>query len=215
MKELYQLEVEKGNTRVLKEYLSCNVIWNSATGVLRGFANRKNRTSLEAEIYISGFFDRKMNRLTILEVTKLRFRKPTLYVFKDIYKEGEYRTYSSEYRFMYPKPTGKASVKMIRLEESEEMEKEIFEFLSKVDERRELDEKKIGGIDLNQLESELKYYNFFLLSSYKKRLEFWVVFYYIGDFIRNFGATRLSSLRPYIFAKRNTYVEKPLFLYRK
>ena len=88
MKELYQLEVEKGNTRVLKEYLSCNVIWNSATGVLRGFANRKNRTSLEAEIYISGFFDRKMNRLTILEVTKLRFRKPTLYVFKDIYKEG-------------------------------------------------------------------------------------------------------------------------------
>lgn len=103
-----------------------------------------------------------MNRLTILEVTKLRFRKPTLYVFKDIYKEGEYRTYSSEYRFMYPKPTGKASVKMIRLEESEEMEKEIFEFLSKVDERRELDAKKIGGIDLNQLESELKYYNFFL-----------------------------------------------------
>ena len=162
MKEFYRMEVRKGNNRSLKEYMVCNVILNNATGIFKGFANRITQVSFEPKIYVYGYFDQKMNRLTLLEVSKSKFKKPNLYIFKNIDNIGEFRSYSNEYKFMAPKKPGKALIvieKIFLEKEEKEAEEEISEFLSNIDQEKHAI--KIGEIDLEDLETYLEFHNFF------------------------------------------------------
>ena len=97
MKELYKLEVKKGNNRLLKEYILCHVMFDIETGDFRGFANKMSQVSFESKIYVSGYFEQKMNRLTLLEVSKEKLKKPNLYIFKNTEEVGYVRSYSGEY----------------------------------------------------------------------------------------------------------------------
>lgn len=163
MKELYKLEVKKGNNRLLKEYMICHVMFDIETGNFRGFANKMSQVSFDSKIYVSGYFEQKMNRLTLLEVSKEKLKKPNLYIFKNTEEVGDVRSYSGEYGFMYPKPTGKSSIRIEKiLEGTEEVEKEISEFLAMIDSQKETDAKRVGSIDLNEIESDIRYYNYFL-----------------------------------------------------
>ena len=165
MRELYKLEVKKEKERKPEEYMVCIVIFDNETRNFRGFANKVTQVSFNAKIYVSGFFDRKMNRLTLLEVGKGKFKKPTLYIFKNINETGDFRIYDNEYRFMYSKPTGRASIKIEEILEEEKavnLEKDISDFLAVIDSQKDIDAKRVGGINLSEIEAHLKYCNYFL-----------------------------------------------------
>ena len=165
MKELYHLEILKEDGRSIKEYIICIVIVDSETGYFRGFADRMTQVSFDSKIYVSGFFDKKMNRLTLLEVSKSKLRKPSVYIFKNIDGIGEVRVYSDEYKFIYSKPKGKASIKVRKIQENEKagiVKEEIIHFLNELDKPKHDEFQRIGWFNISEIESELKHYNFFL-----------------------------------------------------
>ena len=166
MKELYHLEVLKENGRSPKEYMICIVMVDTDTGIFRGFADRMTQVSFDTKIYVSGFFDKAMNKLTLLEISKSKLRKPNLYIFKDIDSIGEVKVYSDEeYKFVDSKPRGKAKIYVRKIKENEKAEivrDEIIHFLNELDKPKDDKFQKIGWFNVKDIELELKYYKFFL-----------------------------------------------------